>query len=258
MLDQFFLTDVAVLKNLIKAANLTKTDQVLEIGAGSGIVTKEIAQKAGKVLAVEIDRKFTEELKKVPGCIQLIFADALKVVKNTRKYPLKYNKIIGSLPSSIVEPLINILKKRNFELAVFLVPEKFAYKLVNNPFYNAYFKVELIKKVLKNSFRPVPRTNWEIIVLNKIIDPLEKGDIKSFVYQYFCEHPKAKLKNSLMEVIIKIFTAKGKKLTKNQARKMVTMVEADERILNSFPLNLPVFSKTIENLIRITKISSII
>jgi len=38
----------------------------------------------------------------------------------------------------------------------------------------------------------------------------------------------------------------------------VTMVEADERILNSFPLNLPVFSKTIENLIRITKISSII
>ncbi len=62
-LGQNFLIDKSVLKKIIKAANLTKKDVILEIGPGIGNLTRELAYKAKRVIAVEKDPKLVRILK---------------------------------------------------------------------------------------------------------------------------------------------------------------------------------------------------
>jgi len=221
LLDQFFLKDEEIIGLLVETLAIKKKDIIFEIGAGSGIITREITKKAGKVIAVEIDKTFAKDLKQIPGNIKLIFADALKVLKDRKKYSLKFNKIIGSLPSSIVEPLIPVLIGADFKMAVFLIPLKFAYKLINQPVFTAYFDIMIIKKVSRKSFCPIPKTNWALIRIIKKPDPMKTSERARFLRQYVCNHPKAETKNALVEGLITFYRAQGKSLTKKQAKTLV-------------------------------------
>ena len=60
---QNFLIDTHVLDKIIQSANITKDDMVLEIGPGIGTMTQYLAQAAGKVIAVEIDKNLIPILK---------------------------------------------------------------------------------------------------------------------------------------------------------------------------------------------------
>jgi len=221
LLDQFFLKDEEVIKLLLETASIKKNDVVFEIGAGSGVITRELVKKSGEVIAIEIDKNFTKDLKQIPGNIKLIFADALKVLKDKKKYLLKFNKIIGSLPSLIAEPLMPVLIGADFKLAVFLVPLKFAYKLIDQPVFTAYFDTVMVKKVSRKSFRPVPKTNWALIKMTKKPDPLKTGERARFLRQYVYNHPKSKTENALAEGLVRFYRAQGKSLTKKQAKTLV-------------------------------------
>ena len=63
--DQFFLTDDKIIKKIVEFANLERKDVVLEIGAGTGNLTKELAKRAGKVIVFEIDSRFKPFLSKL-------------------------------------------------------------------------------------------------------------------------------------------------------------------------------------------------
>jgi len=65
--DQFLLKDEKMVDEIVRFADLSKDDIVLEIGAGTGVLTKELAKRAGKVIAFEIDRKFRPFLEKFPS-----------------------------------------------------------------------------------------------------------------------------------------------------------------------------------------------
>lgn len=222
LLDQFFLNDEKVIRRLVETLDIKRKDVILEIGAGSGIVTKELIKKSGKIIAVEIDKTFAKDLKQLRGNIQLIFADALDVLKSKKTDRLKFNKIVGSLPSSIVEPLINILIKTDFEIAVFLVPLKFAYKLVKQPIFVDYFDTEIIMRVPRKSFYPTPKTNWALIKMVKKPDPLKTGEKSRFLRQYVYDHPKAKTNNALVDGLITFYRAQKKFLTKKQAKSLLS------------------------------------
>lgn len=246
LLGQFFLENQEVLQKIVDSAAIQPNEVVLEIGAGDGRLTKLLAEKAKKVVAVEIDEKFLSELKKLPKNVEVIIGDALEYLSS--RLVIKQNKILGNLPSTLVEPIFHKLFGIHFKLAVFLVPEKFAYKLANNPVFNAYFEIKLIDKVSKKSFLPVPRTNWEIISVTKIPDPLKSGKMELFLIRYFYEHPNAKLKNSLMEAVIEIFSRKGEKLTKNQARKIVAKAKIKKELLENIPTKPLVYSELVKML----------
>ena len=232
--DQFFLVDEAILLALVAAAELQKNDQVLEVGAGQGIITRPLARVASHVLAVEIDRQFQKDLNSLPPNVTVFWGDILKILA---KRP-KFNKIIGNLPSSIVEPLFQCLKTIKFDLAVFLVPLKFANKLLKDWPYILYFKSELIQRVEKTAFQPQPKTAWALVRIYRYPEPLIAGDYERFAQQYLFEHPQAKLKNALMEIVLKIFQAKGKLLTKNEARALVEKMglteEEKEKLVAQF------------------------
>ncbi|PIU34684.1 hypothetical protein COT03_01965 [Candidatus Shapirobacteria bacterium CG07_land_8_20_14_0_80_39_18] len=221
LLDQFFLKDEEIIKLLVETASFKKSDAVLEIGAGSGVITRELVKKSSKVIAVEIDKTFAKDLKQIPGNIQLIFADALGVLKNKKTDRLKFNKIVGSLPSSIIEPLVNILVKTDFETAVFLVPLKFSYKLIKQPIFVDYFDTVIVMKVPRKSFYPTPKANWALVKMIKKPDPLKTGERARFLRQYIYSHPKAKTENALTEGLVRFYRAQGKSLTKKQAKTLV-------------------------------------
>lgn len=213
---------------MVEAAVLNKNDQVLEIGAGRGVVTRKIAEKAGKVWAVEIDRNFAKELKKMPPNVKVIFADALKILGK-----VKFDKIVASLPSSIVEPLVKRLIKIDFKLVSLLVPLKFAGKLLNDVFLTTYFETQLISKVERKSFHPQPKTNWALVRITKKPPPLAAKDYPRFIRKYLIEHPKAKLKNALAEVVVEVYLNQGEKLTKNQARTIIQKLKISALRLES-------------------------
>ena len=62
-LGQHFLIDERVLQLIVSTAGLSESDVILEIGPGLGILTKELAQKAGRVIAVELDDKMAALLE---------------------------------------------------------------------------------------------------------------------------------------------------------------------------------------------------
>lgn len=95
-LGQYFLVDKSVLAKIIKTADLKKSDIVLEIGPGKGVLTREIAERVKKVIAVELDKDLAQSLK-IPKT-QVINTDILKLkIKNlieirNFKPLLNYNK----------------------------------------------------------------------------------------------------------------------------------------------------------------------
>ena len=248
-LGQFFLQDKTIIQKLVEAALINKKEVVVEIGAGDGRITKLLAQKAGKVIALEIDKKFLPQLKKLPGKVEIRIEDALGFLQNQSSR--KIDKLVANLPSSLVEPVFKTLTQTDFVRAAFLVPQKFTRKLKNQPVFQAYFEIELIEKVSKKAFFPVPKTNWQMIAVEKIPEPLKSGKQELFLLRFIYEHPKAKLKNSLIEAIINIFAHKGKKLTKNQARKILKKAKINPEILEGLPENASVFLDSIKKLSRL-------
>ena len=105
-LDQHFLIDKDVINSFIKVCNLSKDDVVLEIGPGDGTLTKLIAPKVKKMYVIEKDIRLKPYLDKIKN-IDVTYGSCLNV-----PFP-KVDKIITSLPYSIIEPFIyNKLEKK--------------------------------------------------------------------------------------------------------------------------------------------------
>jgi 16S rRNA (adenine1518-N6/adenine1519-N6)-dimethyltransferase len=119
---QNFLVNESVLKGIIEGSELTKEDCVLEIGPGLGVMTQVLCEKAGKVLAVEIDRELIPILKvSLFGYdnVQLINDDILKLdLKSVLKDRFGDTpvKVVANLPYYITTPIIMKLLEEDINL----------------------------------------------------------------------------------------------------------------------------------------------
>ena len=225
-LDQHFLEDKLILSLIVKEAKLKKDDIVLEIGAGEGILTKELAKKS-KVIAIELDEKFKKDLELLN--VDVRFGNALDFINY-----LKFNKIVANIPYSISEPLFKKLLKLDFDLAILMISENFFSLFSNDSKWSViakiFFDIKKIKDVSKECFNPKPRVDSVLIKLKKRKSKLTiiEKIIKEFVLQ-----DDKKVKNALKFAIKRIGN-----LTKNQA---------EERMYKlGIPLNL--FEKNVDYL----------
>ena len=99
-LGQHFLAVQEVALFMVEAGNIGKSDTVLEIGPGKGIITRLLAKRAKKVYAIEKDRKLGIYLKGLPKNVEIIWGDALKV-----PWP-KADKMVSNLPFKIASEII--------------------------------------------------------------------------------------------------------------------------------------------------------
>lgn len=244
MKDQFFLDDLGTVNKLVHLAQLTQEDVVLEIGAGTGNLTGEIAKKAGKVITFEIDKRFKPILDQMPDNVEVYYKDAWNFVQLHGKFKKKkeYNKVIASPPYSFLEPLLHNLTFLIYDKVILLVPIKFVDSIKTSPIFSSFFKPEILFEVSKSKFYPQPNTLSVIINLKKLPDPIKNKDLGLFLRQYIYQHEKQLVKNSLMEGLIKYNQrTNNKTITKNQARGLISKTDLPNKYLENKPNSAEIY-----------------
>lgn len=225
-LGQHFLKNNEVLKNIIEASELSENDVVFEIGAGNGVLTRELAKNVKKVIAVEIDESFKEVLGKIDN-VQVVIGDAIEKIEM-----LSFNKIVANIPYVIVEPLFWKLIKINFDLCVLLIGENFYNLLYDKEskwsiINRIFFDIEKITDVKKEDFEPKPKVNS---VLIKVMRNKNKSD--EFLREFLLQDDK-KIKNALIYTLIRI-----NKITKKKAKEIIDGLKLSDKIIESRIYNL--------------------
>lgn len=181
-LGQNFLIDQGILKSIVQAAELTKEDVVLEIGPGLGSLTAELAESAGSVLAVEIDKRLVPILKetlKDYDNIRIINADILQLDPAAEFGDVSPGrlKIVANLPYYITTPVIMKLLESGIKAKtmVLMVQKEVADRMKASPGgkdYGAlsvavqyYSKPSVVQEVPPQSFIPKPEVYSSVIKL---------------------------------------------------------------------------------------------
>lgn len=194
---QNFLVDPHILEKIMDAAQITKDDCVVEIGPGIGTMTQYLAERAGAVVAVEIDKNLipilNETLSQYDN-VTIINEDILKVDLNRivqEKNHGKPIKVVANLPYYITTPIIMGLFENHVPLQsiTIMVQKEVADRMQVGPGtkdYGAlslavqyYAKPEIVAIVGSNCFIPRPNVSSAVIRLNRYpIPPVEVVDEK--------------------------------------------------------------------------------
>lgn len=187
---QNFLIDEDVVLGICEKANISKDDLIIEIGPGLGTLTARLLEKAGKVIAVELDTKMIHILNdrfSLYDNFKLINDDILKVDLNKlisdELGSLKKVKIVANLPYYITTPIIMKLleEKLNIDSITVMVQKEVAERLCCSPgtgdtgaityTINYYTKPEIVLDVPKESFIPSPKVDSNVINLQILNNP---------------------------------------------------------------------------------------
>lgn len=179
-LGQNFLINQGVLEKIVAAAELTSDDVVLEIGPGTGNLTKLLSEKADRVIAIEKDNRLIDDLaqKFKTTNVEIVEADVLKLLRSDLdrllQGPTLY-KIVGNIPYYITSHLLKIIFEEwpRPELIVLTVQKEVAQRIVAKPpnmnllalSVQLYAEPKIISYVSKGSFRPMPKVDSAIIKL---------------------------------------------------------------------------------------------
>jgi 16S rRNA (adenine1518-N6/adenine1519-N6)-dimethyltransferase len=104
-LGQNFLADPALRERVIQAAGVGPDDDVLEIGAGPGTLTAELARRARRVVAVELDRRLLPELRAAAPTAEVVHADILRV-DPALYFPSGGEVVVGNIPYYLTGALV--------------------------------------------------------------------------------------------------------------------------------------------------------
>ena len=200
-LGQNFLIDENVVKTIIEEAEVTKQDLVIEIGPGLGTLTQKLIEKAGKVIAIEIDKrmiKILEDRFVEAKNFEIINKDVLKInleqlIKQNKKENIQKVKIVANLPYYITTPIIMKLLEEKLDIVsiTVMIQKEVAQRLSAIPgnkksgaiTYAVYYYSEAkqILTVPSNSFIPEPEVQSEVIKLQiRNRPPIQIEDEKKF------------------------------------------------------------------------------
>ncbi|MDP2853289.1 MAG: 16S rRNA (adenine(1518)-N(6)/adenine(1519)-N(6))-dimethyltransferase RsmA [Smithellaceae bacterium] len=178
-LGQSFLVDVNTINKIAASARISSDDVVIEIGAGIGVLTREIAQIARQVIAVEIDPYLVNVLRdQLAGCanVEIYSGDILKFDFSSisSKYNAKTN-VIGNVPYNISSPVIFHLLSARSHISCFtlMLQKEVVQRLVSLPdnknygvpsvLLQMYAEVERLFDVPATCFHPRPKVESSII-----------------------------------------------------------------------------------------------
>lgn len=194
---QNFLIDGHVLDKIIAGAGVTKDDMVLEIGPGIGTMTQYLAEAAGKVVAVEIDRNLLPILQETLSDydnVKVIHADVLSL--DLEKLVQEENggrpiKVVANLPYYITTPIIMALFEQHVPLAnvTVMVQKEVAARMKSGPGSKDYGALSLavqyyaepyiVANVPCNCFMPRPNVDSAVIRLTRYEEqPVQVKDEK--------------------------------------------------------------------------------
>ena len=198
---QNFLIDTHVLDKIIRSAEITKDDMVLEIGPGIGTMTQYLACAAGKVVAVEIDKSLIpilEDTLEGYDNVQIINNDVLKV--DIAKLAQEQNggrpiKVVANLPYYITTPIIMGLFENHVPLKsiTVMVQKEVADRMQVGPGTKDYGALSLavqyyaspyiVANVPPNCFMPRPKVGSAVIRLERYEEPPVQVDDEKLMFK---------------------------------------------------------------------------
>jgi 16S rRNA (adenine1518-N6/adenine1519-N6)-dimethyltransferase len=184
-LGQNFIVDLKVLDRMSEIAELSKNDEVLEIGAGLGTLTTYLAVRAKRVVAIEKDKRLFESMRSsiyhLPN-LELILGDALKI--NFREFFTGNKiKVISNLPYSISSPiLIKLLEQRDiFSLLIIMIQREVGERITAKPggrdygsisvLLQTFFDISIELLVHPEAFWPKPKVDSVVLKLVPLTNP---------------------------------------------------------------------------------------
>lgn len=180
-LGQNFLIDRNVLDRIVAASGATAGVNVLEIGPGLGVVTRELADMGARVVCVEADQTIIPALEDAleGRSVEIVTADFLRLdlPEFLDSRGASDWVVVGNLPYYITSPIITTLieSKRLIRSVVLMVQREVAHRLQAAPgtddygslsvFVQYHCRVESVMKVSRNVFYPVPDVDSEVVKL---------------------------------------------------------------------------------------------
>ena len=179
---QNFINDKNIINKIIECSDIKENSLVIEIGPGSGNLTKELSRVARNVLAYEIDERLEDILdENLLGCnnVKILFQDFLQADLNSdiKEYNYDHLYLTANIPYYITTPIIEkiIRSKINFDKITLMmqkeVGERFSAKPGNKAygsitvFLNYYFDIKKEFVVSRNLFTPKPNVDSVVVTL---------------------------------------------------------------------------------------------
>lgn len=252
-LGQNFLIDGNIVRKICEEGEVSKEDDILEIGPGIGTLTEELSYKANKVVAVELDKSLFPILDEtLAGCnnVEIVPGDILKIDLPklfSEKFESENIKIVANLPYYITTPIIGRLLEEELDIdsILVMVQSEVAERMKASPgtkdygslsvFVQYYTDPEIVLSVPKTAFMPRPNVDSAVIKLKIRKEKIELKDREIFfkvVKAAFSQRRKTIL-NSL---------SSGLKTDKATIRAILEKVDIDPK-LRAENLTIEDFSK---------------
>ena len=184
-LGQHFLLDQEVADRILEAGDLQPTDLVVEIGPGRGALTAKLVQRAGRVVAVEVDARLSEALPHQmgePQNLQVVCDDARSCDYNSLAPTGVPWKVIANLPFYAANPIVRRLleEEPRPELLVVMVQLEVGHSMVAPPgkmnflslAVQFYGDASLVCTVPPSAFRPSPKVHSAVVRIDVRPSPL--------------------------------------------------------------------------------------
>jgi len=168
---QHFTINKTIIDDAIRLTSIDFFDTVLDIGAGKGYISLELANICNEIYAIENDPVLISELRKRfyhRTKVKIIESDFLKF-----KIPQKKFKVVSNIPYNITSKILEVLMMKSiyyFEGGTLVIPITTANKLFGKKVYNLYiifyhtfFDIQFIKEVNPNCFFPPPTIKSALI-----------------------------------------------------------------------------------------------
>jgi 16S rRNA (adenine1518-N6/adenine1519-N6)-dimethyltransferase len=173
-LGQNFLTDPVALGRIVTAADLSRSDMVVEVGAGAGTLTRLLAEQAGRVLALELDDQLVELLREQfseSSNVEVIHADVLRL--SPSDLPQQDYKVVGNLPYYITSAVLRrfLSGAPRPRLMVVTVQREVAERIVAEPgkmsllalSVQFYGRPRIVARIPAGAFYPAPKVDSAVV-----------------------------------------------------------------------------------------------
>ena len=212
-LGQNFLVGTGVVNMIVRAADIKPNETIVEVGPGLGILTRELVKKAGRVVAVEMDKEIAEVLEREvrTANLEVLSADAREVGVKEITNAMPY-KLVANLPYYAASPILRHFLESEWPpvLAVIMVQREVAKQMVAQPGemslvsvgVQIYGKPAIVGSVPSSAFYPKPKVTSAVVRIQLDARPsLNIANTKAFfkVVRAGFSAPRKQMRHSLAQ-----------------------------------------------------------
>ncbi len=187
-LGQNFLVDGRVRAKIVDAADISPDDTIVEIGPGRGFLTKALAERAGRVVAVELDDALIPRLRETfadSGHVEIVHGDARTIDIDTTGAAREY-KVVANLPYYAATPIVRRFLEATHKptTLVVMVQKEVGLEMTASPgkmgilsvATQVYGSARIVTSVPPKAFRPSPNVTSAVVRIDTYSEPLVAFD----------------------------------------------------------------------------------